>query len=148
MFVGITLVCLTWMAFCMFGLTTADGFPEALSWVHQFCSVRNENNSITGSQNSRAGIPSMRKTASRECEGSVDVIGVVTPLVRGSALVVLHGDQVVELSVMLGMHEKREVEEDGESQIEIEWDENEVKENRSCMTMNVDEMKTQEHLEP
>ena len=48
------------------------------------------------------------------CEGGVDVVGVVTPLVRGSAQVVLHGDQVVELSVLLGVHEKGEVEEDGE----------------------------------
>ena len=41
------------------------------------------------------------------CEGGVDVAGVVTPLVRGGAQVVLHGDQVVELSVLLGVHEKR-----------------------------------------
>ena len=32
------------------------------------------------------------------CEGGVDVVGVVTPLVRGDVQV-LHGDQVVELSV-------------------------------------------------
>ena len=37
----------------------------------------------------------------------MDVVGVVTPLVRGGAQVVLHGDQVVELSVLLGVHEKR-----------------------------------------
>ena len=42
MFVGMTLVCLIGMGLCMFGLTTADGFTVALSWVHQFCSVRNE----------------------------------------------------------------------------------------------------------
>ena len=35
----------------------------------------------------------------------MDVVGVVTPL-RGGAQVVLHGDQVVELSVLLGK-EKR-----------------------------------------
>ena len=46
------------------------------------------------------------------CEGGVDVAGVVTPL-RGGAQVVLPGDQVVELSVLLGVHEKGEVEEDG-----------------------------------
>ena len=45
------------------------------------------------------------------CEGSEDVAGVVTPLVRGGAQVVLQGDQVVELSVLLGVHEKGEVEE-------------------------------------
>ena len=53
------------------------------------------------------------------CEGGVDVVGVVTPLVRGGAQV-LHGDQVVELSVLLEVHEKGEVEEDGEGQIEVE----------------------------
>ena len=60
----------------------------------------------------------------------MDVAGVVTPL-RGGAQVVLHGDQVVKLSVLLGVHEKREVEEDGEGQVEVEWDEGEVKEKRS-----------------
>ena len=49
----------------------------------------------------------------------MDVIGVVNPLVRGGAQV-LHGDQVVELSVLLGVHEKGEVEEDGQGQIEAE----------------------------
>ena len=38
------------------------------------------------------------------CEGGVDVVGVVTPLVRGVAQV-LHGDQVVELSVQLAVEE-------------------------------------------
>ena len=33
--------------------------------------------------------------------------------------VVLHGDQVVELSVLLGVHEEGEVEEDGEDQVRI-----------------------------
>ena len=50
----------------------------------------------------------------------MDVVGVVTPLVRGSAQVVLHGDQVDELSVLLGVHVKGEVEEDGEGQVEVE----------------------------
>ena len=44
------------------------------------------------------------------CEGGGDVVG---------AQVVLHGDQVVELSVLLGMHEEGEVEEDGEGQVEV-----------------------------
>ena len=48
----------------------------------------------------------------------VDVVGVVTSLFRGGAQVVLHGGQVVELSVLLGVHEKGEVEEDGEGQVE------------------------------
>ena len=38
------------------------------------------------------------------CEGGVDVVGVVTPLVRGVAQV-LHGDQVVELSGRLEVQE-------------------------------------------
>ena len=49
----------------------------------------------------------------------MDVVGVVT-LLRGGAQVVLHGDQVVELSVLLEVHEKGEVEEDGEGQVEEE----------------------------
>ena len=48
----------------------------------------------------------------------MDVVGVVTLLVRGGAQV-LHGDQVVELSVLLEVHEKEEVEEGGEGQIEV-----------------------------
>ena len=70
----------------------------------------------------------------------MDVVGVVTPL-RGGAQVVFDGVQVVELSMLLGVHEKRQVEEDGEGQIEIEREENEVKEKRSWMTMNVNEMR-------
>ena len=53
------------------------------------------------------------------CEGGVDVISVVTPLVRGVAQV-LHGDQVVGLSVQLEVHEREEKGEDGEGQIEVE----------------------------
>ena len=49
----------------------------------------------------------------------------------------LHGDQVVELSVLLGVHEKGEVEEDGEDQVEVEWEEGEVKEKRTWMTMRM-----------
>ena len=64
----------------------------------------------------------------------MDVVGVVTPL-RGGAQVVLHGDQVLELSVLLGVHEEREVEEDGEGQVEVEREEGEVKEKRTCMKM-------------
>ena len=76
----------------------------------------------------------------------MDVVGVVTPLFRGGAQVVLHGDQVVELSVLLGVHEKGEVEEDGEGQVEVEREEGEVKEKRSWMTMNVDEMRLKNTL--
>ena len=41
------------------------------------------------------------------CEGDRDVVGVVTHLFRGGAQV-LHGDQVVELSVLLEVHEREE----------------------------------------
>ena len=58
----------------------------------------------------------------------------------------MHGDQVVELSVLLEVHEKREVEEDGEGQVEVEREESEVKEKRSCVTMNVDEMRLKNTL--
>ena len=70
------------------------------------------------------------------CEGDRDVVGVVTPL-RGGAQVVLHGVQVVELSVLLGVHEEGEVEEDGEGQVEVEREEGEVKEKRTWMTMRM-----------
>ena len=66
----------------------------------------------------------------------MDVVGVVTFLVRGGAQV-LHGDQVVELSVLLGVHEKGEVEEDGEDQVEVEREAGEVKEKRTWMTMRM-----------
>ena len=66
----------------------------------------------------------------------MDVVRVVTPL-RGGAQVVLHGDQVVELSVLLGVHEKEEVEEDDEGQVEVEREDGEVKEKRTWMTMRM-----------
>ena len=66
----------------------------------------------------------------------MDVVGVVTPL-RGGAPVVLHGDQVVELRVLLGVHEEGEVEEDGEGQVEVEREEGEVKEKRTWMTVRM-----------
>ena len=68
------------------------------------------------------------------CEGDGDVVGVVTPLVRGGAQV-LHGDQVVELSVLLEVREKEEVGEDGEGQIEVESARGELKERRTCTWM-------------
>ena len=45
--------------------------------------------------------------------------------------------QVVELSVLLGVHEKGEVEEDGEGQVKVEREEGEVKEKRTWMTMRM-----------
>ena len=68
------------------------------------------------------------------CEGDGDVVGVVTPLVRGGAQV-LHGDQVVELSVLLEVHEREEEGEDGEGQIEVESERGELKERRTCTWM-------------
>ena len=47
----------------------------------------------------------------------------------------LHGVQVVEVGVVLRVHQDRGEEEDGERQVEVEGDENEVKENHTCMTM-------------
>ena len=51
------------------------------------------------------------------CEGGGDVVGVVTPLVRG-VVEVLHGDQVVELRVQLGVQEVEG--KDREEQVEVE----------------------------
>ena len=65
------------------------------------------------------------------CEGGADVVGVVTPLVRGGAQV-LHGDQVVELSVLLEVQEEEEVGEDGEG---VESERGELKERRTCTWM-------------
>ena len=58
------------------------------------------------------------------------------PLVRGGAQV-LHGDQVVELSVLLEVHEREEEEEDGERQIEVGSERGELKERRTWMTMRM-----------
>ena len=43
----------------------------------------------------------------------------------------------VELSVLLGVHEEGEVEEDGESQVEVRKEEGEVKEKRTMITMRM-----------
>ena len=68
------------------------------------------------------------------CEGDGGVVGVLTPL-RGGAQVVLHGAKGLELRVLLGVHQKGEVEEDGEGQVEVEREESEVKEQRTCVKM-------------
>ena len=73
-----------------------------------------------------------------KCAGSVDVVGVVTPLVRESAQV-LHGEQVVELRVQLEVHEREKKREDGEGQIEVEEERSELKERRTCTWMTNDE---------
>ena len=64
----------------------------------------------------------------------MDVIGVVTPLFRGGAPI-LHGDEVVELSVLLEVHEREEEGEDGEGQIGVESERGELKERRTCTWM-------------
>ena len=51
----------------------------------------------------------------------------------------LHGDQVVELSVLLGVHQEGIVEEDGKGQVEVEREKGEVKEKRSWMECGWDE---------
>ena len=63
-----------------------------------------------------------------------DVIGVVAPL-GGVAQVVFHGVKVVEVGVVLRVHQDRGEEEDGEGQVEEEREEGEVKENHTCMKM-------------
>ena len=68
------------------------------------------------------------------CEGGVDVVGVVTPLVRGVAQV-LHGDQVAELRVQLEVQEVEGKEEDREGQAEVEEERGELKERRTCTWM-------------
>ena len=49
----------------------------------------------------------------------------------------MHGDQVVELSVLLEVHEREEEGEDGEGQIEVESERGELKERRTWMTMRM-----------
>ena len=81
----------------------------------------------------------------RSCEGDGDVVGVVTHLVRGGAQV-LHGDQVVELSVQLDVQERKEKGEDGEGEIEVEEERGELKERRTWVTMRMIVMRLR--LEP
>ena len=64
----------------------------------------------------------------------MDVVGVVTPL-GGVTQVIFHGVKVVEVGVQLKVHQDRGVEKDGEGQVEVEREEGEVKERRSCMKM-------------
>ena len=71
----------------------------------------------------------------------MDVVGVVTPLVRGGAQV-LHGDQAVELSGQLAVQEVEGKEEDREGQVEVEEEKVELKERRTCTWMTSDETQT------
>ena len=79
--------------------------------------------------------------------GDGDVVGVVTPLVRGGAQV-LHGDQVVELSVQLEVQEREEKGEDGEGQVEVEREDVENQGETHMDDYADDTYETQEHLEP
>ena len=69
------------------------------------------------------------------CAGT-DVVGVRVPF-RGVAQVVFHDVQVVEVGVQVRVHQDRGVEEDGEGQIEVEREEGEVKEKRSCVIVQM-----------
>ena len=71
----------------------------------------------------------------------MDVIGVFTPLVRGVAQV-LHGEQVVELSVQLEVQEVEGKEEDREGQVEVEEERGELKEKRTWTRKTSDETQT------
>ena len=64
------------------------------------------------------------------CEGEGDVVSVEAPL-GGVAQVIFHGVQVVEVGVQVRVHEDRGVEEDGEGQVEVEREDEEVRENRT-----------------
>ena len=73
--------------------------------------------------------------AHRKCEGSGDVVGVLTLLVGGVAQA-FHDDRVVELRVQLGVEDVEGKEEDSEGQVEVE-EEKRLKEVRSWMTMEM-----------
>ena len=66
---------------------------------------------------------------------------VVTPLVRGVAQD-FHGDQVVELSVLLEVQEVEGKGEDREGQVEVEDERGEPKERRTCTWMTSHETQT------
>ena len=51
----------------------------------------------------------------------------------------LHGVQVVELSVLLGVHKEGEVEKDDEGKVKVEREEGEVREKRTWMACGWDE---------
>ena len=63
-----------------------------------------------------------------------DVVGAVT-LLGGVAQDVFHGVKVVEVGVVLRVHQDRREEENGDGQVEVEREEGEVKKKRSCMKM-------------
>ena len=76
------------------------------------------------------------QSLSGKCEGDGDVVGVVTLLVRGGAQA-FHGDRVVDLSGQLEVQGREEKGEDGEGQIEVEGEKDELKERRTWMTVRM-----------
>ena len=67
-----------------------------------------------------------------------DVVGVEAPL-GGVAQVIFHGVQVVEVGVQVRVHEDRGEEEDGEGQVEVEREVEEIRENDTCATWREDD---------
>ena len=59
-----------------------------------------------------------------------DAVGVEAPL-GGVAQVTFHGVQVVEVGVQVRVHQDRGVEEDGEGQVEVEREVEELREKRT-----------------
>ena len=69
----------------------------------------------------------------RFCEGVGDVIGDEAPL-GGVAQVIFQGVQVVEVGVQVREHQDRRVEEDGEGQVGVEREVEEIREKHTCAT--------------
>ena len=67
-----------------------------------------------------------------------DVVGVKAPL-GGVAQVIFHGVQVVEVGVQVRVHQDRGEEEDGEGQVEVEREVEEVREKHTCATWREDD---------
>ena len=68
------------------------------------------------------------------CEFVGDVVGVEAPL-GGVAQVIFHGVQVVEVGLQVRVHQDRGEEEDGEGQVEVEWEDEENQEGRHMCNM-------------
>ena len=102
----------------------AVGFSDLCDFVRPWCDTVTSGDDLRNEVACRSSLQSHRThvVGSHLCtlqnwrfwEGGGDVKGVVAPL-RGVAQVGLHGDQVVELSVLLGVHQERGLEEDGRS---------------------------------
>ena len=82
---------------------------------------------------SRKGSAKELQPSSDLCEGVGDVVGVEAPL-GGVAQVIFHGVQVVEVGVQVRVHQDTGEEEDGEGQVEVEREVEEIRENNTCAT--------------